>query len=352
MRSNVLLDKDVLRFFPKVELHRHIEGSFPLKILYDIAKKNGIEVPASFEEFRADNQFPKDHGPDFLLFLSKFRNHWYRSHQDVYDIAYHSVLGFKDEGLFYLELRFNPDHFAAQNNFDHRDMTQLVIKASQKAAKEIGLRIKFLITFNRGKLNPEEMIRLYHHIKDASDDIVGIDLAGDETNYPPEWFSGFFEEVKKDGRYLATVHAGEVTPPTQIWEAINSLHAKRIGHGTSAILDEHLQDYLIQNRICLEQCLISNYQTGSCTDIANHPFKTLFRRGVPVTLNSDDPTIQDADLNDDYLVALKHFDFTLEDLIRANLTSLECSFRSPQAKARLKKDYLEAVAAFRKRFKL
>jgi adenosine deaminase len=186
------LTAEEMRQFPKIELHRHLEGSFPLDFLYEMAKRNGISVPKDIREFKEQNQFPKNGEPDFLLFLSKFKNDWYRSMQDVYDIAYHSVKQFTNDGIFYIEMRFSPEHFALQNNFDRLEVAQTVIEASNKAAQEEGFYIKYLITLNRGKQVAEEMIELYQSIKNASPDIVGYDLAGDETNFPPENFEPFF----------------------------------------------------------------------------------------------------------------------------------------------------------------
>jgi len=339
-----------MKHFPKVELHRHLEGSFPLDIIYKIAKKNRIPVPKSLEEFKSENQFPRDSEPDFLLFLSKFRNHWYRTLQDISTITYNAVKNFESDGLFYLELRFNPVHFAAQNDFDRKVVTKRVISAGNKAAKEIGLRIKYLITMNRGQLSSEEMISLYEYIKDTSPHICGFDLAGDESSFPPEKFTTFFEHLNKDGKFKTTVHAGEVSPASQIWDSINMLDASRIGHGTSTIHDKELQKHLKKKGIVLEQCLTSNYQTGSWVDTATHPFGRLFKSGVPVTLNSDDPTIQDADLTDDYILAVKHFGLSLDDLVKMNLIAIKSSFLNPSAKRRLKKDYLQAVEDFKAQY--
>jgi adenosine deaminase len=340
------LTADEMRKFPKIELHRHLEGAFPLDFLYEMAKKNGIAVPKDIQEFKEQNQFPKNGEPDFLLFLSKFKNDWYRSMQDVYDIAYHSVKQFTQDGIFYIEMRFSPEHFALQNNFDRLEVAKTVIEASNKAAKEEGFYIKYLITLNRGKQVAEEMIELYKRIKEASPDIVGYDLAGDETNFPPENFVPFFKLINEDGKYKATIHAGEVTPSSQVWTAINDLHASRIGHGTSTIKDEKLQKELIARSIPLEFCITSNYQTGSWRDIPTHPAGALYKMGVPISLGSDDPTIQNADLTDDYLLAQKHFDLDSEDFRKINLIGLKNSFLDDDLKAKLLKEYEKKVKNF------
>lgn len=346
-----LTDKAVMQRFPKIELHRHLEGAFFLPTLHRVAMQNKLPYSTDFELFRQAVQFPKESEPDFLKFLSKFKNDWYRSKQDVYDIVYDSVRDFVNDGLFYIELRFSPEHFAAQNNFDRQEVTRLVIDAANRAAQETGLYQRFLITFNRGKQTQHEMIPLYESIRELQiPEIVGLDLAGDETGFPPEWFAEFFQRVARDGVYKATIHAGEVSPSTQTWEAINNLHAARIGHGTSTIDDDKLQHHLRETGVVLEQCITSNYQTGSWADERNHPLGRLYRKGVPVTINSDDPSIQDTDLTDDYIKTVKFFGFGVEDLTNLNLIAIEGAFLPDTEKAELKTKYLAAVRAFQAEF--
>lgn len=343
-----LLDKAVMSEFPKVELHRHLEGTFALKTLHEVAMKNRLPLSRNFREFKSQVQFPRDEGPDFLKFLSKFRTDWYRSLDDVERVVFDSVLELKSDGLYYIELRFSPEHFALQNNFDRIEITRLIIDTANRAAKQIGVRVKYLITFNRNKQDQDEMIALYSKIRDLRHpDIVGVDLAGDETNFPPELFTRFFDVVRKDGLYKATIHAGEVSPPEQIWEAINLLHASRIGHGTSSINDPKLQTYLREHRIALEQCITSNYQTGSWVDEEHHPLGALYHNNVPVTINSDDPFIQDTDLTDDYVKATRYFGFTVDDFVRLNMLALETSFLNDQDKMALGQEYVRRANEFR-----
>ena len=343
-----LQDKKVMLAFPKVELHRHLEGTFPVGRLFELSLKNNLDRPRDFEAFRREVQFPKDSGPDFLAFLAKFRVDWYRSHDDVYFITYHSVRDLADDGLFYCELRFSPEHFSLENDFDRVEITKLIVEAGNRAAAEIGLHLRYLLTFNRNKQSAAQMIALYDRLKELGlPEIVGIDLAGDEVHFPPEQFRDFFRRVSEDGLYRATIHAGEVSPSTQIWEAIRNLEAARIGHGTSAVDDTPLQELLKQKGIALEMCITSNFQTGAWSDERHHPIGELYRRGVPVTLNSDDPFIQNSDLTDEYIKAVRYFGFTVEDLVSLNLTALRSSFLPAEQVRKLTEEYLRKVEAFR-----
>lgn len=345
---NLAPEKSVWVRFPKIELHRHLEGTFNLDTLFKIAKKNGVAVPTAFDRFKNDVQFPKDSKPDFLLFLSKFRNDWYRSIDDIRAITFDSVKQLKDDGIFFIELRFNPEHFAAFNNFDRATVTRTVIEAGNQAAEDTGITIRYLITLNRGKLDEADMIGLYRKILDLKNPwIVGIDLAGDEVNYGAELFTKLFSLIRSDGIYPSTIHAGEVTPASTIWSAIKDLNAARIGHGTAAINDPQLQDYLREHNIVLEQCLTSNHQTGAWPDEASHPMARLFRAGVPITINSDDPTIQDTDLTDDYVKASRYFGFSLNDFVRLNLNALNAAFLPASERGRLIANYMAAVERFK-----
>lgn len=343
-----LLDKSVMRSFPKIELHRHLEGTFALKTLHEIAMKNKLPLSRNFNEFKSQVQFPRDEGPDFLKFLSKFRTDWYRSVEDVERVVFDSVSELTNDGIFYIELRFSPEHFALQNDFDRIMIMKLIIDTANRAARESAVNIKYLLTFNRNKQDQDEMIALYKRIREIRHpDVVGVDLAGDETNFPPELFTRFFDLVKQDGLYRATIHAGEVSPPQQIWDAIQLLHADRIGHGTSSISDPKLQSYLREHKIALEQCITSNYQTGSWADEEHHPLGELYRNNVPVTINSDDPFIQDTDLTDDYVKAAKYFRLSIDDLVKLNMIALETSFLSDEEKMRLGQEYVRKVNEFR-----
>lgn len=350
-RNIIINSKEILSKFPKVELHRHLEGTMPLETLFYLAQKNKLDYPDNFEQFARIVQFPKDQNPDFLLFLSKFKNNWYKSFEDIEKVCIDSIKALEKESIFYIELRFSPEHYSLENNFDRIEVTRLIIDTCNKTAKQIGLNIKYLITFNRGKQNQKEMISLYKKIiKSNIPDIVGIDLAGDEINFPPKDFSRFFNEVYNDGLYKATIHAGEVTPPQSIWDAIMLCYASRIGHGVAAIHDKNLQKYLKEKQIGLEQCITSNHQTGSWPDEKTHPCAKLIENNVPVTINTDDPVIQNSDLTDDYIKLVNYFSYDISKLIEINKIAINCSFLKEEEKEALLKNYLKKVSEFEKSY--
>ncbi len=346
--ANRPLERETLLKMPKIEVHRHLEGTYPIASLFKMAKKNELDVPSDLDSFKKTFQFPKNHKPDFLLFLSKFKKFWYKSLGDIEAITFDSVKSFAEENLFYIELRFNPLHFTELTGLDPCDVTRTIIETSDQAANEIGMQIRYLLTFNRGIQTSEEMIDTYKYLQNTDlGRVVGIDLAGDEHNYPPELFISFFDYVKKDGLFNIDIHAGEIAAAQNIWTSIKQLHADRIGHGVSAIHDAELQKTLKDERIFLAQCITSNYQTGAWVDEVSHPMKALSASGVPITIASDDPTIQDSDLTDDYLKTAA-FGWDYDTLIQSNLNSIESTFLTDQEKASLREGYLHSLKDFQK----
>ncbi len=346
--KNIRPDRTILTELPKIEVHRHLEGTYPIESLFKMSIKNELDVPKTLPEFKKAFQFPKEHESDFLLFLSKFKKFWYKEMADVENIAYDSVLSFAEDNLHYIELRFNPLHFTELTGFDPREVTKTIINSCDVAAAEINLDIRYLLTFNRGVQTSAEMIEIYKLLHDTDlSRVVGIDLAGDETNYPPELFVDFFDLIAKEGRFGIDIHAGEIGDSKNMWTAVEQLHADRIGHGVASINDPELQKVLAAKNIFLAQCITSNYQTAAWKDEKTHPMKRLTEAGVPVNISSDDPTIQDSILTDDYEKAVKNFGWTVEDLINSNIRSVEACFLSEKEKTGLEASYIQAADAFK-----
>jgi len=278
--------------------------------------------------------------PDFLTFLSKFKADWYSTLDDPKRVAYEAVLDAAKEKVVYMEMRFSPEHYARKSGFALEAVIETIMEGAKQGAKESGVELAFLVTLGREKLDADEMqryIKICQKYKDHG--IVGIDLAGDELNYPPELFTKVFKGLHERTGFYATVHAGEARGFESVATAVRDLDARRIGHGLRAIEDQATVDLVREREIVLEQCLTSNRLTGTVKSIAKHPFPEYYKQGVRVTLNTDDPQIQQSTLNDDYALAAKHFLFGLEDFRSVNIFGLEGSFQPPDAQKTLIKKY-------------
>ena len=132
--------------------------------------------------------------------------------------------------------------------------------------------------------------------------LVGITLGGSEHEFPPARFEQLYATAREHGLRLS-VHAGEALGPQSVWDALRILGAERIGHGIRSIEDPELVAHLAEQGVPLEVCPTSNIRTGVCRDYPDHPLPSLLKAGVPVTLNTDDPTFFRTTLVDECLHA-------------------------------------------------
>lgn len=337
------LTKNLIRKLPKVELHRHLEGSFRLETLMEFATNRGLnELPLDdVDSFRPLVQMTQNDAPDFLTFLSKFRAaDFYTKIEDPCRLAYEAVEDAAKENIKYFEIRFSPEHYGRTTGFKPQAVIESVLSGANQAAEKFGIEMAYLITVGREKLSVDNMKKYIDLcLPYREHGVVGIDLAGDEIHYPPELFIDVFKGLYEKTGLYATIHAGEAGPAENVRTSIEKLDAKRIGHGVHAIDDPAVLELAIKRSIAFEQCLTSNIQTGTVPSIEEHPFPDFLKSGAIVTLNSDDPQIQQADLNDDYLIAAKNFAIDLESIRKLNLNSLYSAFQPKEKIELLVKDY-------------
>jgi len=163
--------------------------------------------------------------------------------------------------------------------------------------------------------------------------VVGIGIGGDEARGPAHEFRELYAEAKANGLHL-TCHAGESTGPQSVWAALN-IGAERIGHALTAEQDPDLISVLAERQIPLELNITSNLRTGCCAELSLHPVRRYFEDGLMITLNSDDPPFFGANLLDEYLLAHREFEFSLDQMRELAANSIEASFLAPERKLAL-----------------
>lgn len=320
-----LLEK--MRAFPKVDLHRHLEGSIRVETFLDIARKENVFLPTyNPDQFRRMVQMDED-SPDFINFLNKFKvfRGFYPSRGAIERIAYEAVEDAARDNVRYLELRYSPTHFACGQGFPEQEVICWIQGAIERAMADHDIIVVPIVTISRnyGLDLAENTTRLA--VRGAGKYFFGLDLAGDEINFPARPMAHLFSMVKDAGMGLS-LHAGEAGGPENVLEAVEEFGADRIGHGVQAAKSERAVQSLIDRRVLLEICLTSNLHTGTVDSLASHPFKLLYVRGVSVSLNTDDPMISNITLSGEYVKALTVIGLTEDDLNRLNLTALEHSF--------------------------
>ncbi len=313
---------------PLVDLHRHLDGNILPDTIWRLAQKNGIELPAAtLEELIPLTQI-QDQTSDLLAFLQKldYGVSVLASVEDCREVAYENVLDAKRQGLDYTELRFSPYYMAMNHDLDMVEVVAAVIDGVAAGSKETGVKAKLIGILSR-TFGAETCMRELGSLLAHKDNIIALDLAGDEINYPAEQFKEHFIKGR-DAGWQITVHAGEADGPQSIWNAINLLGATRIGHGVAATQDPELMEYMAKNRIAVESCPTSNYQTATVKDIKQHPLPVFLDNGLLVCLNTDDPAVSNIDLPHEYKVAKDVIGLSDAQLSQVQKNGVEAAFLS------------------------
>ncbi len=330
--------RGLLQQMPKVDLHRHLE--LRLQTLAEIAIEHGIDLPAySIEELRPYVQvLPGEQ--DFYVFLNKFRllRKFYRSQEAVERIAYEAVADAAADNVRYLELRFNPVALSRAQNFGFDEVTEWVSGAIARAQRDYPIMVRLILQIGRDEelSTAAEIIDVARAYRDHG--VVGFDLAGDEVNYPPHRFGELFSRAREDGLGI-TVHAGEAGSAQNVRAAVELLKAQRIGHGVRVVEDSTVVHFVRKLDVAFEVCPTSNLQTGVVRSLTHHPLLDMLALNLQVTINTDDPSVSDTTLTDEYMVATVAVGIGIEQIVKTNLTAINAAFLSDEEKRRLREQF-------------
>ena len=339
--------RTTVRNMPKIDLHRHLEGSLRLTTLAEIARQHGVDLPSmSLEELRPYVQVVDD-APDFLGFLAKFKllRRFYSSRETVERMAYEAVADAAADNVRYLELRFSPVALALNQGFNFEDVVGWVITAVDQAQQDYNIQVRLIVTVNRHEPQyAQELTEIAVARKNQG--IVAMDLAGDEANYPElDKFVNIFRWARMEGLRI-TVHAAEAGPAINAKKAVEELGALRIGHGVRIREDIAVMDFIKRQRITLEVCPTSNLQTGIISKLGQHPLFPFYKIGIPVTVNTDDPSISNTTLTDEFLVATGGAGVTFRALCHMTLNAAKASFLPEPEKTRLVEWFRKALGKY------
>lgn len=321
MSERVTASLNAYRALPKVELHRHLEGSLRLDTLLDIAKQHGITIPADVLRLSTLVQIQEEDKFTFQNFLSKFNTLrlFYRSPDVIHRITREAIEDAAKDNVKYLELRFTPVALSRAERFPLHDVINWVVASAKEAAAKFNINVKLIASVNRHESADIAEQVAWLAADHMSDGIVALDLAGNEAEFPSKPFYGIFKEAKQAGLH-ATIHAGEWGPAEHIREAIEELGAERIGHGVRVLEDENVTALTRERQTAFEVCITSNYQSGVVETLEEHPLMKMFEQGINVTINTDDPSISRITLSHEYYNAcdaLQMPQFTLKERIVA-----------------------------------
>lgn len=314
---------------PKSELHLHIEGSFEPELMFAIAQRNGIALKyKSAAEVKEAYKFSN---------LQDFLDIYYAGagvllhEQDFYDLTRAYLLKCKEQHVVHTEIFFDP-----QTHTDRGVAFDTVIngiwRALREAEAEWGITSLLIMSYLRHLSEESAFETLQHGIR-HKDKIVAVGLDSSEKGNPPSKFERVFAASREAG-FLTVAHAGEEGPAEYIHEALNLLHVSRIDHGNRCLDDEQLVQRLVQLKMPLTLCPLSNVALRVIQRMEEHPVKRMLELGLHATIHSDDPAYFGGYMNENYLETARALNLTKEDVLQLVINSFEAGFDSPAQKAK------------------
>jgi len=328
---------EIIRRMPKIELHLHLEGAFTFEFLFGLIKKyNDLEVK-SIDELKQKFVFK-----DFQHFIEMWfwKNKFFRTAEDFEESTYQTIKNLSSQNVIYAEVFFSPWDFEP-SGLKVETIAEATISGIRKAEKDFPIKCGLIVDIVRNHGSATAMDRLKQITPYLNKGIIGLGLGGNERNFPASDFKEVFREAKKRG-FRLTAHAGEAAGPESVWSAIIDLEAERIGHGVRAIEDQRLIDYLVEEKIPLEICISSNIKTKVYSSLNEHPFSDLFKKGVNVTINSDDPPMFGSNITDEFDLIYNEWGYSDKEFQQLTTTAVDVSFLPKDEK----KKYLGIVNSF------
>jgi len=343
LEHNERIEKQV-KALPKIDLHRHLEGSIEPELLILTAKKYKIALPSlDVRELSPLIQITKK-DKSLKSFLKKFEiiGKIFKSSLVISELTYQVVCHATLDNIVYLELRFSPVYMAAEYGLDLEEVTSSVLEGVRRAQSDTGVLVSLILIIERqlGPVAAKKVVKLASNFKK---DVAAVDLANDELNFPPGPFADVFSQIKDLGLGI-TIHAGEAGDPENVAVSIKELHASRIGHGVLTQKKAELKSLVLETGTILEMCPTSNIHTGAVPALKEHPIKDFFSSGLRVTINTDDPAISKITLSGEILKVMQAFDFNLSEIRQMQMTSIEGAFLPVHAKERIKKEMEEGFS--------
>ena len=330
------LDRQSLKSLPKVLLHEHLDGVLRPKTVVDLARSADYDqLPTEDPEQLAVWFYQGANQGSLPKYLEGFTHTIavMQTEEALERAAYEQAEDLSQDGVIYFETRFAPI-FHTRNGLTHQQIVSAVLKGLERGRKDFGVSSGLIICAMRNMDVSLEMAELAVDFRERG--VVGFDLAGEEGGYPPKKHVEAFHYIQRQN-FNITIHAGEGFGKESIWQAIQYCGAHRIGHGTRLIDDiaisngkavklGDLAQYVLDKRIPLEICLISNVHTGATPSVAEHPFKILYEEKFRVTLNTDNRLMSDTTMTQEFQAAANTFGLSLKDFEKITINAMKSAF--------------------------
>lgn len=328
---------------PKIDLHLHLDGSLDPKLAYSLAQERNLIQDETFDEFQKRMIAPKNvnHLHEYLkcfdLPLALLQDY-----KSLKCCSENLVERLAKQGVEYAEIRFAPQSHT-QQVLTQEDALRAVLSGMELGMRkypeiEVNLILCMMIASPVEKNHEANLETIQLAKKYLNNRVVAIDLAGAEGLSDMELYRPYFEHAQ----YLNvpfTIHAGESGPASHVALAID-FGAKRIGHGGHCLEDENVLAQVIEKNITLEMCPTSNVHCKNQPSFEEHALKTLYQKGVHTTINTDNMTLSQVTLDDEYNHVIKEMKLSMKDIFNMIEYSIDASFANKNKK-KLLKEHLE-----------
>ena len=288
---------------PKAELHLHIEGSLEPEMLFEMARRNEIDVPfSSVEDVKRAYEFSQLQ--DFLDIYYQGMN-VLRTEQDFYDLTYAYLARVHADNVVHVEIFFDPQGHT-ERGISFETVITGITRALKDGETEFGITSRLIMCFLR-HLDEAAAFETLEQAEPWLEHLSGVGLDSSELGHPPSKFERVFQKAAELG-LKRVAHAGEEGPPEYVWEALDLLKIDRLDHGNRAMEDTDLIQRLAREGMTLTVCPLSNQKLCVVTDLRDHPIKTMLDAGLMATVNSDDPSYFGGYVNDNFEAIIEALD--------------------------------------------
>jgi adenosine deaminase len=320
----------LIRLLPKVELHLHIEGTLEPEMMFSLAGKHGAKLPyASVEAVRKAYAF---HDLQSFLDLYYAGCDVLRDRRDFYALAMAYFTRAHADNVVHAELFFDP-----QTHTVRGIPMEVVISglrdAMEDAHRRYGITSDLILCFLR-HLSEDDALATLEQAVPFRSEFVGVGLDSGEKGNPPSKFQRVFAKARALG-LRSVAHAGEEGPAAYVKEALDLLKVERIDHGVRIDEDPALVDRVVRDQIPLTVCPLSNLKLCVVKDLKDHNFAKLLRKGVAVTINSDDPAYFGGYIAENYRATAAAQELTADEVVTVAENAVRASFLPAQAKTAL-----------------
>lgn len=310
---------------PKAELHLHLEGTLEPELKFELAERNGLDLPyASAAEMRAAYGFD-----DLASFLAVYYEGMsvLLTERDFYDLATAYFRKAHSQNIVYAEVFFDPQAHTMRG-IPFATVVEGIRRAQQDAEESLGLRTQLIMCFLRD-LTAESALETLEQSLAYGDWIVGVGLDSDERGNPPVKFKEVFARARREGLRL-TMHCDvdQENSVQHIWQCLDEIRVERVDHGVNALEDRALITEINRRGLGLTVCPISNSYVTDGLKAAE--IKALLEGGVRATINSDDPAYFPGYVNENLIAVQEAVHLGRDQLVQLARNSFAVSWLSQE----------------------